>query len=85
MIRLSVISLHIGLIDTVAYHFVGFHFSHQVPDGFTAVMSANKWEHRKADNTFLFTMDHPIPAYLVALAVGDLESAKVGPRYELIS
>ncbi|XP_056324640.1 aminopeptidase B isoform X1 [Danio aesculapii] len=52
----------------------------QVPDGFTAVMSANKWEQRKADGAFLFTMEHPIPAYLVALAVGNLQSAEVGPR-----
>lgn len=52
----------------------------KVQDGFTAVMSASKWEHRKADNTFLFTMKQPIPSYLVALAVGDLVSAEVGPR-----
>ncbi|XP_050978573.1 aminopeptidase B isoform X2 [Labeo rohita] len=52
----------------------------QVPDGFTAVMSASKWEQRKADGAFLFNMEHPIPAYLVALAVGDLQSAEVGPR-----
>uniref|UniRef100_A0A3B4CFN0 Aminopeptidase B n=1 Tax=Pygocentrus nattereri TaxID=42514 RepID=A0A3B4CFN0_PYGNA len=52
----------------------------EVPDGFTAVMSATKWEHRKTDNTFLFRMEQPIPAYLVALAVGDLVSAEVGPR-----
>ncbi|XP_062323597.1 aminopeptidase B isoform X2 [Osmerus eperlanus] len=52
----------------------------KVPNGFTAVMSASKWEHRKADNTFLFTMEQPIPSYLVALAVGDLVSAEVGPR-----
>ncbi|XP_072522300.1 aminopeptidase B isoform X1 [Salminus brasiliensis] len=52
----------------------------KVPEGFTAVMSATKWEHRKADNTFLFSMEQPIPAYLVALAVGDLVSAEVGPR-----
>lgn len=52
----------------------------QVPDGFTAVMSASKGEHRMADNTFLFTMEQPIPSYLVALAVGDLVSAEVGPR-----
>ncbi|XP_055769624.1 aminopeptidase B isoform X3 [Salvelinus fontinalis] len=51
-----------------------------VPDGFTAVMSASKGEHRMADNTFLFTMEQPIPSYLVALAVGDLVSAQVGPR-----
>uniref|UniRef100_A0A8C1YBJ0 Arginyl aminopeptidase (aminopeptidase B) n=1 Tax=Cyprinus carpio TaxID=7962 RepID=A0A8C1YBJ0_CYPCA len=51
-----------------------------VPDGFTAVMSASKWEQRQADRAFLFTMERPIPAYLVALAVGDLQSAEVGPR-----
>ena len=55
-------------------------FLSQVPNGFTAVMSASKWEHRKEDNTFLFTMEQPIPSYLVALAVGDLVSAEVGPR-----
>ncbi|XP_041944665.1 aminopeptidase B isoform X2 [Alosa sapidissima] len=52
----------------------------QVPEGFTAVMSATTWEHRKADNIFLFRMEQPIPSYLVALAVGDLVSAEVGPR-----
>uniref|UniRef100_A0A6Q2YKQ3 Aminopeptidase B n=1 Tax=Esox lucius TaxID=8010 RepID=A0A6Q2YKQ3_ESOLU len=56
----------------------------KVPDGFTAVMSASKGEHRKADNTFLFTMEQPIPSYLVALAVGDLVSAEVGPRYDVL-
>uniref|UniRef100_A0A672SVP0 Aminopeptidase B n=1 Tax=Sinocyclocheilus grahami TaxID=75366 RepID=A0A672SVP0_SINGR len=56
----------------------------QVPDGFTAVMSASKWEQMEADSTFLFTMEHPIPAYLVALAVGDLRSAEVGPRYDVL-
>uniref|UniRef100_A0A8C2BM55 Arginyl aminopeptidase (aminopeptidase B) n=1 Tax=Cyprinus carpio TaxID=7962 RepID=A0A8C2BM55_CYPCA len=43
-------------------------------------MSASKWDQRKADSAFLFTMEHPIPAYLVALVVGDLQSAEVGPR-----
>ncbi|XP_063072080.1 aminopeptidase B isoform X2 [Engraulis encrasicolus] len=52
----------------------------QVPEGFTAVMSATEWEHRKSDNSFLFRMKQPIPSYLVALAVGDLQSAEVGPR-----
>ncbi|KAG7477772.1 hypothetical protein MATL_G00073220 [Megalops atlanticus] len=52
----------------------------KVPEGFTAVMSATRWEHRKADHTFLFSMEQPIPSYLVALAVGDLVSAEVGPR-----
>ncbi|XP_077191185.1 aminopeptidase B isoform X2 [Paroedura picta] len=51
----------------------------QVPDGFTAVMSAINWEKQK-DNTFLFKMPQPIPSYLVALVVGDIVSAEVGPR-----
>ncbi|KAL2091180.1 hypothetical protein ACEWY4_013443 [Coilia grayii] len=52
----------------------------KVPEGFKAVMSATEWEHRKSDNSFLFRMKQPIPSYLVALAVGDLVSAEVGPR-----
>ncbi|CAB1353897.1 unnamed protein product [Coregonus sp. 'balchen'] len=53
----------------------------KVPDGFTAVMSASKGEHRMANNTFLFTMEQPIPSYLVALAVGDLVSAECGQSH----
>lgn len=81
MIRLRVyfLSLHC-LINTVASFFDAPHCYYQVPDGFTAVMSASKWDQRKADSAFLFTMEHPIPAYLVALVVGDLQSAEVGPR-----
>ncbi|XP_069489683.1 aminopeptidase B isoform X1 [Ambystoma mexicanum] len=52
----------------------------KVPEGFTAVMSATTWEKQEKDNTFVFKMDQPIPSYLVALAVGDIVSAKVGPR-----
>ncbi|EFB26777.1 hypothetical protein PANDA_002554, partial [Ailuropoda melanoleuca] len=51
----------------------------EVPDGFTAVMSANTWE-KRGPNKFFFQMCHPIPSYLIALAVGDLVSAEVGPR-----
>ncbi|CAK6442330.1 unnamed protein product [Pipistrellus nathusii] len=51
----------------------------QVPEGFTAVMSADTWEQRGPHTTF-FRMSHPIPSYLVALAIGDLVSAEVGPR-----
>ncbi|XP_045715936.1 aminopeptidase B [Phyllostomus hastatus] len=51
----------------------------QVPDGFTAVMSADTWETR-GPNRFFFRMSRPIPCYLIALAVGDLASAEVGPR-----
>ncbi|XP_019650064.2 aminopeptidase B isoform X4 [Ailuropoda melanoleuca] len=55
----------------------------EVPDGFTAVMSANTWE-KRGPNKFFFQMCHPIPSYLIALAVGDLVSAEVGPRYDLL-
>ncbi|ETE58300.1 Aminopeptidase B, partial [Ophiophagus hannah] len=51
----------------------------KVPEGFTAVMSAVTREKQKG-NTFLFEMPHPIPSYLVALVVGDIVSAEVGPR-----
>ncbi|KAM5205355.1 aminopeptidase B isoform 1-T1 [Hipposideros larvatus] len=51
----------------------------EVPDGFTAVMSADTWE-KRGPNTFFFQMCQPIPSYLVALAIGDLVSAEVGPR-----
>uniref|UniRef100_A0A8D0GQR8 Aminopeptidase B n=1 Tax=Sphenodon punctatus TaxID=8508 RepID=A0A8D0GQR8_SPHPU len=52
----------------------------KVPEGFTAVMSATTWEKQEKDNTFIFKMPHPIPSYLVALVVGDIVSAEVGPR-----
>ncbi|KAJ6661005.1 hypothetical protein lerEdw1_016806 [Lerista edwardsae] len=51
----------------------------KVPEGFTALMSAITREEQK-DNTFLFKMPLPIPSYLVALVVGDIVSAEVGPR-----
>ncbi|XP_007939379.1 aminopeptidase B [Orycteropus afer afer] len=51
----------------------------EVPDGFTALMSANTWE-KRGPNKFFFQMCHPIPSYLIALAIGDLLSAEVGPR-----
>ncbi|XP_005988440.1 aminopeptidase B isoform X2 [Latimeria chalumnae] len=52
----------------------------KVPEGFTAVMSATTCEKNDTENTFDFTMKQPIPSYLVALAVGDLVSAEIGPR-----
>uniref|UniRef100_A0A2K6ETY5 Aminopeptidase B n=1 Tax=Propithecus coquereli TaxID=379532 RepID=A0A2K6ETY5_PROCO len=55
----------------------------EVPDGFTAVMSASTWE-KRGPNKFFFQMCQPIPSYLVALAIGDLVSAEVGPRYDLL-
>ncbi|CAL1535860.1 unnamed protein product [Lymnaea stagnalis] len=58
----------------------------KVPEGFTAVMSANRnsfgdRENRAGDkNCFYFELTIPIPSYLIALAVGDIKSASIGPR-----
>ncbi|PVD22455.1 hypothetical protein C0Q70_18269 [Pomacea canaliculata] len=51
----------------------------KVPSGFTAVMSASS-SSRNDDGRFHFSLNQPIPSYLVALAVGDLVSAGIGPR-----
>lgn len=55
-----------------------------VPDGLRAVMSA---EHLTPDGepadggrAYRFEMNHPIPPYLIALAVGDLAFRPIGPR-----
>ncbi|KAK7094915.1 aminopeptidase B-like isoform X1 [Littorina saxatilis] len=58
----------------------------KVPAGFTAVMSASESSHGQVANlsgetdNYFFRLNQPIPSYLVALAVGDIKSAKIGPR-----
>lgn len=48
------------------------------PKDLVALMSA---EHKgAADGVFDFAMDTPIPAYLIALAIGDLQFQSAGPR-----
>jgi aminopeptidase N len=44
-----------------------------VPTGLLAVMSAQNPTVRREDGIYHFEMSDPVPAYLVALAVGDLE------------
>ncbi|MEL6614875.1 MAG: M1 family metallopeptidase, partial [Bacteroidota bacterium] len=56
-----------------------------VPAGLTAVMSAegNGDAPEVADGdreTYSFSLDRPIPPYLIALAIGDLEFREIGPR-----
>ncbi len=55
-----------------------------VPDGFTAVMSAgpdgDAAGPERGRRTFSFRMPQPIPPYLLALAVGELESRELSPR-----
>lgn len=58
----------------------------KAPEGFTAVMSANRnsfgdRENRSGDKScFYFELTIPVPSYLIALAVGDIRSARIGPR-----
>jgi leukotriene-A4 hydrolase len=49
-----------------------------VPEGLTAVMSADAKGHE--GNRFRFDMPQPIPPYLIALAVGELEFRELGKR-----
>ena len=58
-----------------------------VSEGLKALMSANLAselgqpdEKRAGHRVFKFRQDVPIPSYLLALAVGNLESRKLGPR-----
>jgi leukotriene-A4 hydrolase len=55
-----------------------------VPDSLIAVMSAEmptpEGEMTDQGRVFRFEMDRPIPPYLIALAVGDLEFRPLGPR-----
>jgi aminopeptidase N len=53
----------------------------RVPAGLVAVMAAESdAANRKGAKEFRFRMPQPIPAYLLALAVGDLEFRAIGPR-----
>lgn len=52
----------------------------QVPAELLAVMSAENPTERSADGRYRFTMPQPVPAYLIALAVGDLEFRAIGER-----
>ncbi|MDE3199064.1 MAG: M1 family metallopeptidase, partial [Acidobacteriota bacterium] len=49
----------------------------KVPAGLKAVMSAPNCPD---SNDCRFVMDHPVPSYLIALAVGDLKFQATGPR-----
>lgn len=58
-----------------------------VPKALKALMSANLASEtgesdpqRPEYRTFTFTQDIPIPSYLLAIAVGNLESRSLGPR-----
>jgi leukotriene-A4 hydrolase len=48
--------------------------------GLRAVMSAENDPKAKATGEYSFVMPQPVPSYLIALAVGDLEFQETGPR-----
>jgi aminopeptidase N len=52
----------------------------RVPPGLLALMSAENPTERTADGVYRFSMAQRVPAYLMALAVGDLEFRPLGPR-----
>jgi aminopeptidase N len=52
----------------------------RTPPGLRAVMSAAKDPRPSREGEHHFVMPQPIPAYLVALAVGDLQFRELGPR-----
>jgi len=51
-----------------------------VPPGLLALMSAENPTETRADGRYTFRMDQPVPAYLMALAVGKLEFRPLGER-----
>ena len=52
----------------------------QVPKDLMAVMSATNPQEKTSDGLYHFEMKQPIPPYLIALAVGDLEFRAIGDR-----
>jgi len=51
-----------------------------VPEGYLALMSAENPTAKNKENLYTFRNPNPIPAYLMALAAGDIEFESVGPR-----
>lgn len=51
-----------------------------VPSDLMAVMSADNPKEKNVEGSYHFEMNNPIPCYLIALAVGDLEFARLGDR-----
>jgi leukotriene-A4 hydrolase len=62
----------------------GVRFTYQatirIPPGLWALMSAENPQRPPADGAWTFRMEHPIPSYLMALAVGDFAFVPIGER-----
>ncbi|XP_072428514.1 aminopeptidase RNPEPL1 isoform X1 [Chiloscyllium punctatum] len=55
-----------------------------VPPGIRVLMSATRSTFDEQENIYRFQMEYPVPAYLLALVAGDLISADIGPRYDVV-
>ena len=69
----------IPLQDTPALR-VTFSAQIRTPENLVAVMGADHDRQAPRNGRYTFQMAHPIPAYLIALAVGDLAFAPTGER-----
>ncbi len=65
--------------DTPAVRFT-YSATVRVPPGLLALMSAENPTATSDDGVYRFEMPQPIPSYLLALAVGELEFRALGPR-----
>ncbi len=52
----------------------------QAPEGLRVVMSANNDPAATGKGGWNFKMPQPVPAYLIAIAIGELDYRKLGPR-----
>ncbi|XP_004427862.2 PREDICTED: arginyl aminopeptidase-like 1 [Ceratotherium simum simum] len=52
----------------------------KAPLGVQVLMSATQSTYVEEEGVYRFHMEHPVPAYLVALVAGDLQPADIGPR-----
>ncbi|CAD7686690.1 unnamed protein product [Nyctereutes procyonoides] len=52
----------------------------KAPSGVQVLMSATQSSYVEEEGVYRFHMEHPVPAYLVALVAGDLQPADIGPR-----
>ncbi|RHW23399.1 M1 family peptidase [Nocardioides immobilis] len=57
-----------------------YHATVRVPPELLAVMSAENPTERSEDGVYSFAMPQPVPSYLIALAVGELEFRALGDR-----